>query len=289
VKFGIALFGVSPRHYAEVAVAAEDNGFESVWIPEHLVFPAEMPPTYPYSEGGSPPVDPSTALYDPWVVLGYLAQATRSIRLGTEVFVLPLRHPIATARSVVTVDRLSGGRVIVGVGVGWLEPEFEVLGQSFHDRGSRTDEIVPLLRRLWTEDAIEHAGAHFRFAPVRFEPKPVQKPCPPIEIGGATPPALRRAGRLGDGWIEIGARDLDDLEDKVKVVAKHRREAVHAGHPFEVTLTSALARDRDAVRRCRDIGITRIVAAPPPATGRRGSQEAVEWTKRFAGELIETA
>src|SRR5437016_8907112 len=222
MKFGMALFGMSPRHYAEIARAAEENGFESAWIPEHLVFPAQMPPTYPYSESGLPAVSTATALYDPWVVLGYLAHATQSIRLGTEVFILPLRHPVATARSVVTVDRLSGGRVTVGVGVGWLEAEFETVGQSFHDRGSRTDEIIPLLRRLWTEDTIEHEGDHFRFGPVRFEPKPVQKPCPPIEVGGTTPAALRRAGRLGDGWIEVGARDLDELQEKLAVIERHR-------------------------------------------------------------------
>src|SRR5437870_1395457 len=217
MKFGMALFGISPRHYAEAARVAEENGFESVWIPEHLVFPADMPSTYPYAESGLPAVNPATALYDPWVVLGYLAHATQSIRLGTEVFILPLRHPIATARSVVTVDRLSGGRVTVGVGVGWLEPEFEVVGQSFSDRGRRTDEIVPLLRRLWTEDTVAHEGEHFGFGPVKFEPKPVQKPCPPIEIGGTSPPALRRAGRLGDGWIETGCRDLGELEAKLAV------------------------------------------------------------------------
>jgi probable F420-dependent oxidoreductase len=286
MKFGVALFGISPRHYAEATVAAEENGFESVWLPEHLVFPAEMPPTYPYSGRGVPPIAADTALYDPWVVLGYLAHATHSIRLGTEVFILPLRHPLATARSVVTVDRLSGGRVTVGVGVGWLEPEFEAVGLPFRDRGSRTDEIVPLLRRLWTEDVISHDGDHFRFGPVRFEPKPLQKPCPPIEIGGVTPPALRRAGRLGDGWIEIGARDLVDLEEKVAVVEKHRHDAGRDHMPFEVTTTGGLARDRESVRRCRDIGVTRIIATPPPAGGRAGVEPVVDWTKRFADELI---
>jgi len=286
MKFGMALFGISPRHYGEAARVAEDNGFESVWIPEHLVFPADMPPTYPYTESGLPAVNPGTALYDPWVVLGYLAHATESIRLGTEVYILPLRHPIATARSVLTVDRLSGGRVTVGVGVGWLEPEFEVVGQSFHDRGRRTDEIIPLLRRLWTEETVSHAGDHYSFGPVRFEPKPVQKPCPPVEVGGATPAALRRAGCLGDGWIEIGARHIDVLQQMLAVVDKHRRDAGRDKLPFEVTTTSGLARDRTSVRRCRDIGVTRIIAAPELGPGRPSLDDVTGWIKRVADDLI---
>jgi len=286
MKFGMALFGISPRHYGEAARVAEENGFESVWIPEHLVFPADMPPTYPYTESGLPAVNPGTALYDPWVVLGYLAHATESIRLGTEVYILPLRHPIATARSVLTVDRLSGGRVTVGVGVGWLEPEFEVVGQSFHDRGRRTDEIIPLLRRLWTEETVSHAGDHYSFGPVRFEPKPVQKPCPPVEVGGATPAALRRAGCLGDGWIEIGARHIDVLQQMLAVVDKHRRDAGRDKLPFEVTTTSGLARDRTSVRRCRDIGVTRIIAAPELGPGRPSLDGVTGWIKRVADDLI---
>ena len=286
MKFGMALFGISPRHYGEAARVAEENGFESVWIPEHLVFPADMPPTYPYTESGLPAVNPGTALYDPWVVLGYLAHATESIRLGTEVYILPLRHPIATARSVLTVDRLSGGRVTVGVGVGWLEPEFEVVGQSFHDRGRRTDEIIPLLRRLWTEETVSHAGDHYSFGPVRFEPKPVQKPCPPVEVGGATPAALRRAGCLGDGWIEIGARHIDVLQQMLAVVDKHRRDAGRDNLPFEVTTTSGLARDRTSVRRCRDIGVTRIIAAPELGPGRPSLDGVTGWIKRVADDLI---
>ena len=286
MKFGMALFGISPRHYGEAARVAEENGFESVWIPEHLVFPADMPPTYPYTESGLPAVNPGTALYDPWVVLGYLAHATESIRLGTEVYILPLRHPIATARSVLTVDRLSGGRVTVGVGVGWLEPEFEVVGQSFHDRGRRTDEIIPLLRRLWTEETVSHAGDHYSFGPVRFEPKPVQKPCPPVEVGGATPAALRRAGCLGDGWIEIGARHIDVLQQMLAVFDKHRRDAGRDKLPFEVTTTSGLARDRTSVRRCRDIGVTRIIAAPELGPGRPSLDDVTGWIKRVADDLI---
>jgi probable F420-dependent oxidoreductase len=286
MKFGLALFGLSPRHYATVAAAAEQHGFESVWIPEHLVFPAEMPATYPYTDAGFPPVTPATPLFDPWVVLGSIASVTERVRLGTQIYVLPLRHPLATARSVVTLDRLSGGRVTLGIGVGWLEEEFDALGQSFHDRGRRTDEILGLLRRLWTEETVEHHGEHFDFGPVRFEPKPVQKPGPPIEIGGASPAALRRAGCLGDGWIEIGAHDLTQLAEMLRTVEQHRRDAGREHLPFEVTTTHDKVPDVEAVRRARDAGVTRVIAGPAITGERLTPETLVDWTKRYADEVI---
>ena len=284
MKFGLPLFGLSPRYYAEVARAAEANGFESVWIPEHLVLPAEIPPTYLYSESGYPPIAAQTPLYDPWVVLGAIAGATESIRLATNVFILPLRHPIATARTVVTLDRLSGGRVTLGAGVGWLEEEFGAVGQDFHDRGRRTDEIIPLLRRLWRDEIIEHQGEFFAFGPVRFEPKPVQKPAIPIEVGGASRPALQRAGRLGDGWIEIGCSGLEDLAGKLAVVGQARREAGRDQLPFEVT--TGMVSDLDGVRRCRDIGVTRVISGPPATAARISRDDVLEWIERFADEVV---
>jgi probable F420-dependent oxidoreductase len=284
MKVGLALFGVSPRFYGEIARAAEENGFESVWMPEHLVFPAEIPPTYPYSESGYPPVTADTPLYDPWVVLGYIAQATERIRLATNVFILPLRHPIAVARSVVTVDRLSNGRVTLGVGVGWLEDEFAALGQSFHDRGKRTDAMIPLLRRLWSDDVIEEHGAHFDFGPVKFQPKPRQRTIP-IEVGGTTRAALRRAGRLGDGWIETGSATLGAATEKLDVVLSARRDAGRDGEPFEVTFSGALGRDLDGIRRCEDAGATRIIAAPGN-TDRISAEIVIDWTKRFGDEVV---
>ena len=175
MKFGLPLFGVSPRFYGEIAQAAEANGFESVWMPEHLVFPEKIPPTYLYSESGNPPVNSDTPLFDVWVALAYIAHATSTIRLATNVYILPLRHPIEVARSTVTLDRLSNGRVTLGIGVGWLEDEFVVVGHGFHDRGKRTDAMIPLLRRLWSDQVIEEHNEHFDFAPVKFQPKPRER------------------------------------------------------------------------------------------------------------------
>jgi probable F420-dependent oxidoreductase len=246
--------------------------------------PQEIPPTYLYSESGLPPVTADTPLYDPWVVLAYIAHATTSIRLATNVYVLPLRHPIEVARSVVTLDRLSNGRVTLGMGVGWLEDEYVALGRSFHDRGKRADAMIALLRRLWTDDVIEEHNEHFDFGPVKFQPKPRHRHIP-IEVGGASPAALRRAGRLGDGWIEVGCTTLDDVRAHLEVITAARADAGRGDTPFEVTLSGSFGRDVDGVRRSEEAGATRIIASPVLAE-RMSAEVVVDFTKRFADEVI---
>jgi probable F420-dependent oxidoreductase len=291
VKFGMSMMGLSPRYYPEIALGAEANGFESVWMPEHLMLPATMPPTYPYSETGYAAIDGDTPMYDPWVVMATVAARTTTIRLATNVYVVPLRHPFVTARSVATLDRVSGGRVTLGAGVGWLEEEFVNAGQSFHDRGRRMDEIIPILRRLWSEDVIEHHGEFYDFGPVKFQPKPLQKPNIPIHIGCHGGPALRRAGRLGDGWIEVGSHDFDTLERRLDIVMTARKEAGLEGDPFEVS--SGLGVNYDTVRRCENLGIARVIVGPRSDPADRGKDPArmrkedfAEWTERFANNVI---
>jgi probable F420-dependent oxidoreductase len=291
VKFGMSMMGLSPRYYPEIAKGAEAGGFESVWMPEHLMLPATMPPTYPYSETGYAAIDGDTPMYDPWVVMATVAATTSTIRLATNVYVVPLRHPFVTARSVATLDRVSGGRVTLGAGVGWLEEEFDNAGQSFHNRGKRMEEIVPILRRLWSEDVIEHRGEFYDFGPVKFQPKPLQKPNIPIHIGCHGGPALRRAGRIGDGWIEVGSHDFETLEKRLDMVMTARREAGREGEPFEVS--SGLGVNYDAVRRCEDLGIDRVIVGPrsDPADrdknpARMTKDDFASWTGRFAENVI---
>ncbi|MCH2172826.1 LLM class F420-dependent oxidoreductase [Myxococcota bacterium] len=288
MKYGFSLLGISPRYYADVAAAAEESGFESIWLPEHVVFPDEMPTTYPYSESGLPVTPSATPLYDPWVALAYIACATSTLRLATQVFILPLRHPLLAARQIVTLDRLSGGRVIVGAGVGWLEQEFDALDQSFRDRGRRTDEMIPLMRRLWTDPVVEHRGEFFDFDSVRFEPKPLQKNGIPIEIGGASAPALRRAGRLGDGWVEIGGESLDDVTPHIETIQQHRREAGRQDLPFDITLGFGLAERADDRKRAADLGVTRLLTNPPFPEGGGGTppERAVEFIREFGRNVI---
>jgi alkanesulfonate monooxygenase SsuD/methylene tetrahydromethanopterin reductase-like flavin-dependent oxidoreductase (luciferase family) len=186
----------------------------------------------------------------------------------------------------VTLDRLSIGRVTMGIGVGWLEDEFDVVGRGFHDRGKRADAMIPLMRRLWTEDVIEVHDDHFDFDPVKFQPKP-RFGSIPIEVGGVSAPALRRAGRLGDGWIEIGSPTLEAAREKLDIVLAHRHDAGRGDQPFEVTLGGQFGRDVDGIRRCEDAGATRIVVAPMMSPGERITPDFVaDFCKRFADEVI---
>jgi probable F420-dependent oxidoreductase len=284
MKFGFPMFGVRPTEYGEVARRAEAAGFESIWMAEHLVFPVEMPSTYPYSETGQPPVYPGSPLYDAWVTLAYIAACTQRIRLGTHVYILPLRHPLVTARAVGTLDVLSGGRAVLGAGVGWLEDEFHFVGESFENRGRRSDEIIGLIRELWSSKVIDHHGEFYELGPLRFEPKPVQKPLP-IEIGGITPPAMRRAARLGDGWLATGQISLAELAGKIKQVHALRREAGRDAQPFEISFGHQYGMDL-GVKAYADAGVTRLMLmAPMPSDKRFTLEYVLGWIDRF-GEMI---
>jgi len=287
VKFGFTLFGARPTEYAEVARRAEAAGFESIWMPEHLVFPAEMPATYPYSDNGLPPVYPGSPLYDPWVTLSFMAASTQRIRLGTHVYILPLRHPLVTARAVTTLDVLSAGRAILGAGVGWLSEEFHFAGESFRNRGKRTDEIIGLLRELWTEKVVSHSGPFYELGPLRFEPKPVQRPHPPIEIGDTSGPAVRRAARLGDGWLATGALELDALAARVEEMESIRREAGRTELPFEISMGNRLQLDLESVQRYADVGVTRLMLGPSfPSDGKFTLAYLTDFIDRCGDEII---
>jgi probable F420-dependent oxidoreductase len=301
MKFAASLSGLGARHYPEVAEAAEANGFDSIWMPEHLIFPVEMPPEYSYTPDGFPPMHSDTPSFDPFVVLGGVATRTQSIKLGTGVFILPLRHPVSVARSVISLDRLSGGRVLFGIGVGWLSDEFEIVGQDFSNRGRRTDEMIELMRALWSDDPVEFHGEFYDIPPVRFFPKPVRKQEGiPIIVGGTSAGALRRAGRLGDGWVHhpqlhaslysgetnpgVNESDFTELEDHLRVIERHRREAGRRDRPFDIV--TGMGGALENVRRCQELGVTTYQAGPSAAGLRGTKDDFVDWIKRFADEVI---
>lgn len=286
MKFATTLMGVRMRGFAAAAQSLEQAAFESLWIPEHLAMPVEFPATYPYTESGLPPVPTGTPCYNPFVLLSFIACATTTIRLATNVCILPLHHPLRTARDVVTLDRISGGRVTFGVGVGWMRDEFDWVGEEFGNRGKRADEIIGILRRLWSEDVVSYESDNYRFGPVRFEPKPLQRPSIPIEVGGTSPAALRRAALLGDGWIEIGSADIDEIARCVTHIKALRADAGLAAQPFEVTVGGGWATDLDTVRRIADAGATRILSWPA-STKPLEASDVEAWAMRFREDFIE--
>jgi probable F420-dependent oxidoreductase len=261
MELGLNLVMVRPEHMPEVATRAEAAGYGAVFVPDHVVFPARVDSAYPYSPDGSFPFPLDTPLYDPWIVLTSIAATTSTIKLGTAVYVLPLRHPFVTARAVTSLDVLSGGRVVLGVGAGWLAEEFTALGLDPKRRFSRTEECIEVLRALWTETTPSYHGRHFDFDAVHFAPRPVTDPHPPILLGGDSDRALERAARFGDGWISGGtANDVAAIEATVtKLRALRARTA--ATTPFDITVL--LPRPTvDDLAWLEALGVDRVVIMP---------------------------
>ena len=242
MRFGIAVpnYGplASPANLLRLARRAEALGVDSLWVADHLVAPVGVASVYPFDRSPDPkPGDMGVIeqFYEPLTTLAFLAGATRHIRLGVSVFVMPYRNPVVTAKTIATLDALSEGRVIFGVGVGWLREEFVALGQDARHRGKVTDEYLEVCRRLWRDDVASFEGRHYTLPPVRTGPKPVQRPWPPIWIGGNSDAAVKRALALGDGLHLI---DLSP-EETVPVVQQLRSAESRAGraaNPLSVSM-----------------------------------------------------
>jgi probable F420-dependent oxidoreductase len=190
-------FGLPLAEYAPLGQRAEQLGFEALWLADHLITPVHFTHNYPYAPTGDPGYRSDTPLTDVWVTIGHLAAVTRRILLATGLYILPLRPPFVSARAVATAQQLSNGRVLFGAAIGWQREEFEVSGAHFGHRGAQMDEILEILRALWTGKPITHEGEWYRFAAVQMAPAIVP---PPLILGGTTDHALRRAARTGQGW-----------------------------------------------------------------------------------------
>lgn len=281
MKFGTFLYQTSPTGLGSVARKAEELGFESVWLPEHIILPVEYKSAYPYTANGRMPAPPDTPLHDPMLVLAYVAGITSKIRLATGIYVLPIRNPFTTAKAVASLDVLSGGRFIFGVGIGWLEEEFEAVGMNFKDRALRSREYIALMKELWTKEDPVFDGKTVSVKGVRFMPKPVQKPYPPIVFGGDKEPSLRRAARFGDGWYGI-AESMDHIGGVIPRLREQERQQSRS-EPLELTVTPRFGSmvTADQVRQLSEIGVDRVLLAAGPAT--RDSLAAME---RFQAEVM---
>ncbi len=242
MKFGFHLphFGPYGGREAIAAVArrAEALGFDSVWAMDHLIIPEPHVAKF------------SSHIYEQFTVLGYLAGCTEKIKLGTSVTIVPYRHPIEMAKIVATLDGLSGGRVIFGAAVGWMKEEFDLLGVPFAERGARTDEALRLMKELWTSERPNFQGRFYRVSDARCEPKPVQKPHPPIWIGGTSRAALRRAVALGDGWHPVGLSP-EQLQTKLADLRHIAQEHGRDLSTFEISIRLRLSFTDDPVARRR--------------------------------------
>jgi probable F420-dependent oxidoreductase len=290
MKFGLAFANTgpfaAPEGAAAMAEAAEDAGFSTLWTVEHVVVPHGYASTYPYARDGRMPGGEEFDIPDPLIWLAWVAARTRSIRLATGILILPQRNPVITAKEVATLDKLSGGRVVLGIGVGWLEEEFRVLGVPFEGRGRRTDEYVAAMRTLWTDDLPTHEGQYVSFREAICLPRPVQ-PTVPIVVGGHSPAAARRAGRLGDGFFPAKG-DLPALLSEMRAAAE---QAGRDPSAIEVTwggsgvVRGAGDEALDEVGRLQEQGVSQVVL-PPLAYDADGLREKLS---RFGDEVIAKA
>lgn len=260
MRFG--LFGINygacadPATAVAVARAAEDAGFESVWTGEHVVLPdPQVPPS---------PVPPGLPFLDPAVALTVISQHTTRLLLGTGIIILPQRNPLVLAKELASVDVVSGGRLLFGVGIGYLEAEFRALGIPFEDKGARTMDYLRAMQAIWVQDKPSYEGRFTAFSGIDAQPRPVQKPHPPIVFGGHTPAAFRRATTIASGWYGFAmdvATSAGCIEGLREAAGKVERPATLGRLEVSITPPAGLP-DVDTVRRYADLGVDRLILLP---------------------------
>jgi probable F420-dependent oxidoreductase len=277
MKFGLFGMNMHPCVTAEaiamVARAAEAAGFESFWGGEHIAL--ADPQT------AQSPMPPNIVFVDLGVTMAFAAAHTRTLRFGTGIMILPLRNPVVLAKQLASVDVMSGGRLAFGTGIGNLEFEFNAVGMPFDHKGKRAEEALVAMKALWTLERPEFHGRFFSFSGVRAEPRPVQKPHPPIIFGGKSSYAYSRTARLGNGWFGYGL----DLQAAANCIAGLRDACIKHQRPFdeiEVSITPKAELDRDLALRYTELGVNRLIIAPRS----RGVEDVLRVITQAEHELI---
>jgi len=285
MKFCASLAFSNPTHFCDLAVTAETNGWDSFVVSDHVVHPETIRSPYPYTENQEPRWEAPAPWPDPFVSIGAMAAVTERLRFITGIYVLPLRNPFVVAKAAGTAAILSGNRLTLGFGVGWMREEFELLEQEFGNRGRRADEMVEVMRKLWAGGMVEHHGRYYDFDPVQMSPA-VDEPIP-LVVGGTSEPALRRAGRIGDGWIS-DIHSIEELRGIVKRIETYRAEHGRAGRSFAIIAAASDAFDVDGYRRLEDAGVTHLQTMPWAFYGGTGDtlEEKRNGLERFADDVI---
>ena len=281
MKLTVSSHGTALRDYAKLARHADALGYESFFVPDHMVAPLDFDPVYPYRESGLPSFRPETPFADPWVMIGHLTAVTQRIKLGVGVFILPMRNPMAAAKAIATAQDLSDGRVLVGVGIGWMREEFEALGEAFKGRAERTEEMLAVMRKLWTGQPVEHDGKFYNFKKLQMSPG--MSVNPPILWGGASPAALVRAARVADGWYGPPSSFEDNVTFRASILAEVEKAGRNPAD-FAVWARANVPGDADLIARYRDAGFTQLGLRPPPDQELQGRldwmEEVMRWNHR---------
>ncbi|MFZ1864789.1 MAG: LLM class F420-dependent oxidoreductase [Polyangiales bacterium] len=278
MKIGIVPINVGGPELASdmvsIAQHAEAAGIESLWTFEHVIVPTEYESKYPYDRSGKMGISPRAWFVDPLISLAHVAAATESIRLGTGVNILPQANPLLFAKQTASLDALSGGRLTLGLGIGWLAEEYEAMGTPFKRRGARFDEYLEAIKKVWTGNVVEHEGEFVSWHGFMSHPTPAQRPHPPILMGGTTTKTLHRVVQSAQGWYAPS----DSPSELAAKLGELKQIAVEAGRPFEsidVTVSWRLAKRPDALREYEDLGVNRAVVLLG-ATGESDPRKAID-------------
>ena len=283
MKYGLAFassVGIEGHAALEICRLAEQLGFESVWGGEHVVLPTVIESAYPYTADGKIPALPDTPIPDPLIWLAFVAAAAPTLRLGTCILIVPQRNPLVLAKEIATLDRLSNGRVELGIGVGWMREEFDALNIPWDRRGARNDEYIAAMRALWAGPHAEFHGEFVDFPPVTCSPRPVQSSIP-ILVGGDTPTALRRAARIADGYFpgEGNPAKLGTLIADLRVVTEQ-----HGRDPDEIEINAMFGMPTgDPLKRAEQLhalGVGRIMVPAFSFAGPAGLQRLSDFAER---------
>ena len=277
LKFGVTSINTGATSYPEALVnlaqAAESAGFESLWAGEHSVLAdstTRMPPTL--------------RILNPLLALTYVAAHTRTVRLGTGVLLLPQHQPLILAKELATLDVLSGGRLMVGVGVGWAEEEYQALGVPFPERGARADEYLAAMRAIWSEEKPAYHGKYVSFQGVQAYPHPIQQPTPPIITGGRAPAVIRRTIEQASGWYGFAY----DLDETAAVLSQLRAAAERYHRPdslgeLEISIAPRIPIDKETAQRFSELGVHRLIFIPPPG---KDAPSLVQWVTTLGETLV---
>ncbi len=263
MKFGIVPINLGeftdPQIMIPFVQQAERLGYESIWTAEHIIIPKQYDSVYPYNPSGKVPFQPDTPIIDPLVALSFIASATTRLRLGTGVNILPQTNPLYLAKWASSIDHLSQGRLMLGLGVGWLQEEFAALGAPFARRGKRADEYLAALKAVWTGQEVDFQGEFVRWQGFMMRPAPTQAGGVPLVIGGVSPPAIRRTVQYGNGWYVIG-KDVEEYQAHIRALDKECRRQRRNRAELEITAYWDYYRQGiDSLPVYQELGVDRLL------------------------------
>ena len=285
MRFVLSTSFSSVADLKELAKTADSCGWEAMSFSDHVVNPQTIKTPYPYTENGERRWQAFTDWPDPWVMIGALASITKNLKFTNNIFVLPMRNPFLVAKAISTAAIISDNRVIPAIGVGWSKDEFELLQQDFHTRGKRADEMVEIMRLLWTGELVEYQGKHYKFDALEMNPAP--SAYIPIWVGGISEAAMRRAARIADGWV-TDLQSSAEILSCVQRIQQYRKEYGRENLPFSVMATPSDAYTIDGYKRLEDGGVSHILTQPWPFYYGDTQELAkkIDGIKRYADDYI---